>query len=329
MPGMTTVKLPPKGALRIGFAHAAYQLGARFALRETGIAHYEVRSYADLEARIAETDVLVISGLWRNELLAKAPKLRFVQSISAGVNQYDQAMLREKGARLASAQGVNEVAVAEHAMALMLALKRHLHTGRDNQARRQWRGMISDLAAREDELKGKTLLIVGYGRIGARLARLAKAFEMRVIGVRRNPAGDAGPADAVAATARLAELLGEADVVALTCPLTPETTGLVDAAALARMKPSAVLITVARGAVVDEQALVAARHAGQIAAAGIDVTVEEPLPDASPLWRLENALITPHTAGETRAYEDNVLDILMDNLSRLWRGETALRNEVV
>lgn len=320
---------PPKDKLCIAFAHASYQLGQRFAARDTGIASFEVRNAADLAARIADADVLVVSGLWNNALLDRAPRLRCVQSISAGVNQYDQAAFRAKGVRLASAQGVNEIAVAEHAMALMLALKRHIHTGRDNQARKHWRPMIADIGAREDELAGKTLLIVGYGRIGARLAKLAKAFDMRVVGTRRNTSGDRGAADELVPVSKLAEAMPHADVVALTCPLTPETTNLVDAAAFARMKPGAVLVNVARGPVVDEPALVEALRSGRLAGAGIDVTVDEPLPASSPLWTIENALITPHTAGETRAYEDNVLDVLMDNLGRLWRGEASLRNQIV
>ncbi len=326
---MTTEKLPPRERLTIGFAHAAYQLGARFALRNAGINSFEVRNLAALEARIGEADVLVVSGMWQNTLLAKAPRLRFVQSISAGVNQYDQGMFRAKGVRLASAQGVNEVAVAEHAMALMLGLRRQLHVARDNQRAKHWRPMIADIPAREDELAGKTLVIVGYGRIGQRLAKLAKAFDMRVIGVRRKAGGATGPADEVRSIAELANLLPIADVVVLTCPLTPETTGLIDAAALGAMKRSALLINVARGAVVDEAALIDALQKGAIGGAGIDVTVEEPLPAASALWGCSNALITPHTAGETQAYEDNVLDILMENVDRLWRGEAKLRNEVV
>jgi phosphoglycerate dehydrogenase-like enzyme len=123
--------------------------------------------------------------------------------------------------------------------------------------------------------------------------------------------------------------LPQADVVALTCPLTPQTERLIGAQALAAMKPSAFLINVARGRVVDEPALVAALTERRIAGAGIDCAVEEPLPAASPLWALDNALITPHTAGETRRYEDNVIDLLVENLDRLWRGETALRNQIV
>jgi len=124
-------------------------------------------------------------------------------------------------------------------------------------------------------------------------------------------------------------LLPEADFVALTCPLNEETERLVDAQALGRMKPSAHLVNVARGRVVDEAALVEALAARRIAGAGIDVTVEEPLAATSALWRMEHVLITPHTAGETRRYQDNVIEILRDNLGRLWRGEEPLRNQVV
>jgi phosphoglycerate dehydrogenase-like enzyme len=214
-------------------------------------------------------------------------------------------------------------------MALMLALSRRLPEGRDNQAKRVWRGMIGDLSQREDELAGKTLLIVGLGDIGGRLSRLAKAFDMRIVGLRRDPALGHGAADAVHPMADLLRLLPEADVVALTCPLTPETENLIDAAALARMKPSAYLINVARGRVIDEPALIETLSARRIAGAALDVTVEEPLPPSSPLWGMEHVLITPHTAGETRRYEDNVIDILRDNLDRLWRGEPELRNQIV
>ncbi|HEV3395536.1 MAG TPA: NAD(P)-dependent oxidoreductase, partial [Xanthobacteraceae bacterium] len=139
----------------------------------------------------------------------------------------------------------------------------------------------------------------------------------------------AGAADVVVADGRLRELLPQADIVALTCPLTPQTEKLIGEAALAAVKPSAYLVNVARGRVVDEPALIAALTAGRIAGAALDCTVEEPLPEASPLWGFDNVLITPHTAGETRRYEDNVLDLLLENLERLWRGETELKNQIV
>lgn len=321
--------LPPRDRLTLCFAHGAYRMAERFALRDTGIAHIELRTADELTRRLPEADVLVVSGLWRNALAAIASKLRFIQSISAGTDQYDKALLRERGIRLASAAGVNAEAVAEHAMALMLALARRLPEARDNQNARRWRGIIGEIGAREDQLTGKTLLVVGMGRIGARLARLAKAFEMRVVATKRDTSTGAHEADAVYTHDRLHDLLREADIVALTCPLTPETENLIDAAALSAMKPTAHLINVARGRVIDEPALIAALQQRRIAAAGLDVTRDEPLPESSPLWALPHVLITPHSAGETQRYEDAVIDILLENLERLWRGEVALRNQIV
>ena len=321
--------LPPKDRLTVCFAHVAYRFGERFPLRNTGIAFHEVRTPEEMEARIGEADVLVVSGLWKNDLAPKATKLRFIQSISAGVDQYDSQVLASHGIRLASAQGANANAVSEHGMALILAIVRRIPEAVQNQGRKVWRGMIGDLSQREDELGGKTLLVVGIGRIGGRLARLAKAFDMRVIGVRRDPSAGAQGADEVHGFEALPTLWGRADIVALTCPLTPQTTGLVNAKALAAMKPGAQLVNLARGKVVDEPALIEALKAGHLSAAALDVTVEEPLPGSSPLWTLPNVLITPHTGGETRAYEDAVIDLLLENLDRLWRGETTLRNQVV
>jgi D-2-hydroxyacid dehydrogenase (NADP+) len=320
---------PSRDALTIGFAHAAYRAAEEFAARRTGLAHFEVRTLEELERRAPDVDVLVVSGLWRNTLLAAMPKLRFVQSFSAGTDQYDKALFAKYGVRLASAQGANERAVAEHAIALMLALTRQLHLARDNQQARRWRGMIGDRAMREQELGGKTLVIVGLGRIGMCLATLARVFGMRVIGVRRTARPEPGVADQVVADANLPQALAQADVVALTCPLTPETEGLIGAAALTALKPGALLINVARGKVVDEAALLAALADGQVRAAALDCLAEEPLPPESAFWTLPNVLITPHTAGETERYERNVVDILIDNIERLLGGETTLRNQVV
>jgi len=320
--------LPPEGELTIGFAHPAYQLGDEFATRGRAIKSFEVRSLDELRERAPEADVLVVSGLWRNDLLPRVPKLRYIQSISAGTDQFDKPAIGAAGIRLASAQGVNMRAVAEHAMSLILGLARQIHFARDNQARQHWRPMISDRAIREDELGGKTLVIVGLGNIGLRLAKLASAFDMRIIGVRRS-AEPQPHVDTVVHPDKLAEVVAGADFVALTCPLTPETEGLIDARILSAMKPSAFLINVARGRVVDEAALIEALGKGTIAGAGLDCVHEEPLPAASPLWSLPQVLVTPHSAGETRAYECNVIDIFLDNLDRLARGETALRNQIV
>ena len=321
--------IPPSDTVVICFAHVAYQLQERFAALDTGIHSFAVRDAETLMDRVEEADVLVISGLWQNGLLDCAAKLRFIQAIGAGTDQFSRDELARRGIRLASARGVNARAVAEHAMALVLALSRRLPEARDNQARRVWRGMIGDLSRREDELGGKTLLVIGIGDIGGRLARLAKAFDMRVVGLRRDPSLGSGKADAVHPMSALKSVLPDADFVVLTCPLTEETENLIDAEALGHMKSSAYLVNVARGRVVDEAALIEALVARRIAGAGLDVTAEEPLAPSSPLWGMEHVLVTPHTAGETRHYEDNVIEILRDNLDRLWRGESQLRNQVV
>jgi D-2-hydroxyacid dehydrogenase (NADP+) len=321
--------LPPDDKLSICFAHVAYRMHERFSALNTGSNSFAVRDPETLERRVGEADVLVISGLWHNGLLDRAKNLRFIQAIGAGTDQFPHDELAKRGIRLASARGVNYRAVAEHAMALILALSRRLPEARDNQAKRVWRGMIGDPDQREDELGSKTLLVIGLGQIGGRLAQLAKAFDMRVVGLRRDPAAGRGAADAVHAMSEFKSLLPEADFVALTCPLTKETEKLIDAEALSLMKHSAHLVNVARGRVVDEVALVEALAARRIAGAGLDVTAEEPLAASSPLWGMEQVLITPHTAGETRHYEDNVIEILRDNLGRLRRGEEQLRNQVV
>jgi phosphoglycerate dehydrogenase-like enzyme len=321
--------LPPRDQLTVCFAHVAYRFGDRFALRDTGIRAIEVRSRDELDARVAEADVLVCSGLWRNDLPAIAKKLRFVQSASAGTDQYDRDVLRAAGIRLASGQGINANAVSEHAIALMLAILRRIPEARDNQAKRVWRGMMGDFAKREDEAGGKTVLLVGLGRIGGRIARLCKALGMNVIGVRQNVAGGAEGADEVHSFCDVAALVPRADFVVLACPLTDDTRGLIGATALAAMKPTAHLVNVARGRVVDEAALVATLQAGRIAGAALDVTADEPLPQDSPLWTMPNVLVTPHTGGETHQYEDNVLDFMLENIARLQRGEAALVNQIV
>jgi phosphoglycerate dehydrogenase-like enzyme len=323
------MSFPSNRDLNVLFAHVAYQFPAPFMARAGGMNFDTAKSYAELETKIPEADIVSVSMMWKNELLPKAKKLKLIQSISAGTDQYDKELLQKHGVRLASAQGVNANAVAEHAMSLMLSLSRQLHTLRDFQHAKHWRPMQGDLAVREDEVRGKTVLIVGLGYIGRRLSELCKAFQMKVIGTRRDPSKGGGAADEVHADSKLGELIGQADFVVLTCALTPQTQGLIDAARIAAMKPTAFLVNCARGRVVDEQALIAALEARKIAGAALDVTVEEPLPATSPLWTMPHVIVTPHSAGETRRYEDGVIDLLLENVARLQRGEQQLVNQIV
>ncbi|MBI4305017.1 MAG: D-2-hydroxyacid dehydrogenase [Chloroflexi bacterium] len=300
-----------------------------FEKRNTGIRHFQVFDRESLKKRMSDIQVLVISGLWHNSLLDNASRLRWIQSIGAGFDQFPIDELKKRGIRLSRSYGVNRYAVAEHAFALILGLTRHLHQARDNQRMHVYRGLISDLAEREDELGGKTLGIIGLGHIGARVAEIGKAFRMRVIATKRNPTRHTGTVDLLLGTDGLQTLLRESDFVVLNCPLTLETRGIMNASTIALMKPSAYLINVARGACVDEAALLEALKTRRIAGAGLDHFVDDPLPPSSPFWDLDNVIITPHTAGETRRYEENVIDILIENLGRLERGDPALLHQVV
>jgi phosphoglycerate dehydrogenase-like enzyme len=323
------VTFPSRENLVVCFGHPAYRVKAAFDALNTGVKGFEVATFEEFERRIAEADVIVVSGFWKNNLLEKAPRLKFIQSISAGINQYDLGVLKAGGVRLASAQGVNMNAVSDHAMSMILAMSRRLPEARDNQAKKFWRPMQSDHALREDELAGKTLVIFGMGRIGGRLAKLAKAFDMNVIGLRRSDLSNKGYADEVYASSQFHELLPRADFVALTCALTDETRNIIGDKALSRFKSTAYLINMARGACVDEGALVKALQNGTIKGAALDCTVDEPLPEASPFWSMPNVFITPHTGGETCSYEDGIAKLLQTNLNKIWAGDDDLVNKVV
>jgi phosphoglycerate dehydrogenase-like enzyme len=307
-------------------AHHLYRLGDAYRrLRPDPLT--EVSTRAELIACLPHASTLVISRFWGDDLLDLAPRLTFIQAISAGTDQFDIAKISRRGIRLASAQTANETAVAEHAIGLMLSLTRQLHLARDNQARRVWREVSPVLAAREAEVRGRVIAIVGFGRIGQRIAAIAKALGMTVIGVRRRP-GSADHADTIMTTDKLETALAQADVVALTCPHTAATDKLIGRAQLAAMKPSAYLLNIARGRVVDQDALIAALRAGQLAGAALDCVVDEPLPADSPLWTFPNVIITPHSAGNTQHYEANVAAILAENIARLERGAPTLLNQV-
>jgi len=251
---------------------------------------------------------------------AAARALRWVHSPAAGVGSMLFPAMEESAVVLSNSRGMNAVAVAEHALLLMLATARRLPEAVRAQTDRRW---ISDELAGLPALRGRTLLIVGLGAIGRELAKMASGIGMRVIGTRREvedplPEGVAaafGPGD-------LAGLLPEADVVVLAAPLTSETRGLIGRAELSRMKPGAWLVNVARGKLVDEPALVRALEERAIAGAALDVFAHEPLAEASPLWSMPNVLVTPHVAGFREDYWEAAAALFAENLRRYLDGET-------
>jgi phosphoglycerate dehydrogenase-like enzyme len=253
-----------------------------------------------------------------------APKLRWLQVFNAGIDHPVFQRFVANGVRLTTAAGSSAEPIAQTAIAGLLMLARGFPHWLDAQARRAWEPI--PLANTPVDLRGQTLLIFGLGAIGSELARLARAFGMRVIGVRRSPAEADDPVDELHPPARLRELLPRADWLALTCALTDQTRGVIDAEALALLPRGARVLNVARGGVVDEPALIAALREGQIGGAYLDVFAEEPLPVESPLWTLPNVIVTPHNSAVSRGSERRQTEVFLRNLVRYGRGE-PLQNE--
>jgi phosphoglycerate dehydrogenase-like enzyme len=286
---------------------------------------YRIAPTAPSAAELSEADALIGWEL-DAEMLAAAPKLRWMHAASAGVEHFDLSAIAARGVLLTNSRGVFAPNIAEHVLAMMLALTRRLPRLLRAQAEREWRDWETHREV--GELHGQSLLIVGLGEIGRAVAERAAAFGMRVSGLRLRPDGSLPPGvSAVFESASLPTVLPEADYVVVTLPGTPRTRGLFDAAAFAAMKPGAVIYNVGRGAVIDTPALIAALASGHLGGAGLDVTEPEPLPADSPLWGMENVLITCHTSGATPHYWTRQGALISDNIGRFQRGE-ALRNLV-
>lgn len=270
---------------------------------------------------IVDAEVVVGAHL-PAERLAQAPRLKWMSFWSAGLDGKITPELLQRGLILTNASGVHGPNIAEHVLACMLMFTRRMHLYLRKQIAREW-WRQSDA----EELTGQTLGIVGLGRIGEALTIRAKAFGMRVIATKRNPNTRYDPAatpDILLPPERLHHLLAEADHVCVAVPYTPETHHLINAAALGRMKPTAYLYNIARGRVVDEPALIAALQEGRIAGAGLDVFETEPLPPDSPLWRMENVILTPHVSGLTPHYFTRTAALFVENLRRYLRGAPLL-----
>ncbi len=270
------------------------------------------RDRAELQKML--DDVEILTGWFPHDLILEARNLRWVQQWGAGANwlmRYPQAV--EMDFILTNASGLHAVPISEHILAFLFAFARGFHRVHNYQAKREW-GTPDEVEV--FELAGKTLLLVGVGAIGARTAELAACLGMRVIGIRRNPHLDSPGLDAIHDPERLLETLPEADFVVLTMPLNYETKGMIGERELQRMKPSAYLVNIGRGATVDESALIRALQSGWIAGAGLDVFETEPLPADSPLWGMPNTILTAHYAGRTPHYLDRAMSIFLDNLER-------------
>ncbi len=269
--------------------------------------------------------------------LASAPRLRWVQLDTSGVDHVTSTPLWTSDVEITTLNGVAPVNMAEFALMMMLAFGHQLRLMVDHQARREW----PTPAERWDrfmpsELRGATVGVVGFGSIGREIARVSHALGMRVLALRRSgakqgetyrvPGLAAAPAepDQLYGPDQLPEMLAECDYVVLIVPYTPETHHMIGEAALRAMKPTAVLVNIARGGVVEERALIRALREGWIAGAALDVFEEEPLAADSPLWTMNNVIISPHVAGFTPHYHERVMGIFAENLRRYLAGEPLL-----
>jgi phosphoglycerate dehydrogenase-like enzyme len=284
--------------------------------------------YTDLEHQIRDADVYIGWSL-RPEQLRAASRLRWIHSPAAAVHQLMSPELAASDIIVTNAREVHGPVVAEHALALMMALAKRLPSCMRYQRQHFWgQEALWHERPRPRELAGSTLCLVGLGSIGRNVAQRALALGMRVRCVRQHPSIDAANTLAgdlkVAAPSALDSFLEEADFVVLAAPLTAETEGMMNAGRLAKMRPEAYLINVARGPLVDQAALLAALKGRKIAGAALDVFPAEPLPTDSPFWDLENLIITPHSAGITERLWERHYVLIAENLRRFLSGVPLL-----
>ncbi len=292
---------------------------------------------SDREARLADADcaraeIAFFSGdvfpdFSRQFFSAarKAAGLKWLHVFNAGVDHPIYAEMLSRGVRLTTSSGSTAEPVAQTAIAGLLLLARNFPRWLAGQRRHVWDPMrVADLPR---DLKGQAVLILGLGKIGKEIARLARVLGLYVIGVKRSGRQPDDDVDELHPPERLSKLLPKSDWLVITCPLTPETRGLVNAELIAKLPQGAHVINIARGEVVDEPALIAALNSGHLAGAYLDVFEKEPLPEDSPLWDMPNVFISPHSSAAAAGNDERVYRMFVENLKRWSRGEPLL-NEV-
>lgn len=293
-----------------------------------GLSVVDADTRADALAVLPDADAFVINPTnWDDEYLDGLRPGTWVQATSTGYAAFPLEAFEERDVVFTNAVGNYGPPVADHAFALVLALARGVPACLEQQRDRRWDRAVGDALV---DLQGRTLTVVGLGDVGESVVRRALGFDMAVYGTKRDPDSYDGrlPDDRVLPAADLDEVLPETDVLVLAVPLTDETRGLVDDAALSALPDSALLVNVARGPVVDTEALLAALDGGELAGAGLDVFEAEPLPESSPLWDRDDVVITPHVAGRSRNFVGRFVELFLTNYDRRTAGE-AYVNRIV
>lgn len=277
------------------------------------------RADVDLNSLLGEAEV--IYGLrFPENILERAPHLKWVQTSSAGVDTLVGTKLWQCDVILTNASGIHAIPIREHVLGIMLMFVKYAPVYFANKQTKIWKQHMPD------QLCGKTLGVVGLGRIGEAIARAAKVFDMRVVATRRFVTEhETSPvADTLYPSDKLLEMLEESDFVVVAVALTDETRKLIGERELRAMKPTAYIINIARGSVIDEAALTRALKEKWIAGAGLDVFEKEPLPQGSELWTLPNVIITPHVAGVMPDYNARAMEVFCENLRRYLAGQPLM-----
>jgi phosphoglycerate dehydrogenase-like enzyme len=287
---------------------------ARFPDIEVNIVDHNIK----VDPYIADTDVLVTFGpMMAEHVLEKAVKLKWIQALGSGVDGITDRPALRSDVVVTNLHGIHGPPVSEAALMAMLALARGLARTVRNQQQHKWARTVPPSL-----LKGKTVVIFGVGVISSELAPKCKALGMRVLGV-SSTARQVPGFDHVHARGELEQAAGEADYLVLLTPYSAATRGSIGANIFAAMKPTSYLVNLARGGVVDEDAMMAALRQGRIAGAALDVFSQEPLPDSHPLWAMDNVLITPHQGGFYDDYVNEALPVIEHNLHKFLAGDTA------
>ncbi|MEN6480439.1 MAG: D-2-hydroxyacid dehydrogenase [Anaerolineales bacterium] len=291
-------------------------------VRELAPDYRLVVSVDDAEIEAILDDIEIAAARVPRALIAQGKNLRWMQQWGAGADWLlDDPVAVERDFVLTNASGIHAIPISEHILAMMLALARRLPEVIRRQPEHRWQRPDTSSVR---ELAGSTAVVIGLGAIGGRTARLLHAHEVHVIGVRRNPSVPAEGVERIAGPNQLLSVLPEADWVVITAPLTAETRHLIGQRELAAMKPTAYILNIGRGAIIDQDALIDALRSGRLAGAGLDVTTPEPLPADSPLWDLPNVILSPHYSGSTPHYEERAFALFLENLRRYLAGEPLL-----
>lgn len=272
-------------------------------------------SSKDAAERIPHADVIISAGRLHPDIVTQATKLKWVQTLSAGVDKLPLEELARRQVIVTNARGVHTIQMSEFTLSLMLQWVRKANLLHDNQQQHVW-----DNQVQFGELHGKTIGIIGAGAIGEAVARKAKAFDMTVIGLNRSGTPQPAFDTTVHGEEGLALLLSLSDFVVVLLPSTAKTRGFLRKEHIDLMKPNAFFINLARGDVLDEESLILALQEGKIAGAALDVFAQEPLPVTSPLWSMNNVILTPHIAGSSVHYTDRVSTIFYHNLRAILDG---------